>query len=40
MRHIVEARDLVLEYDRSFRVINGASFNINVNDFVIVHGLF
>ena len=38
MRHIVEARDLVLEYDRSFRVINGASFNINVNDFVFITG--
>ena len=38
MRHIVEARDLVLEYDSSFRVINGASFNINVNDFVFITG--
>lgn len=38
MRHIVEARDLVLEYDRSFKVINGVSFNINVNDFVFITG--
>ena len=38
MRHIVEARDLVLEYDRSFKAINGASFNINVNDFVFITG--
>lgn len=38
MRHIVEARDLVLEYDKSFKVINGASFNINVNDFVFITG--
>ncbi|MBQ3166797.1 ATP-binding cassette domain-containing protein [Campylobacter sp.] len=38
MRHIVEARDLVLEYDKSFKVINSASFNINVNDFVFITG--
>ena len=38
MRHIVEARDLILEYDKSFRVINKANFNINVNDFVFITG--
>lgn len=38
MRHIVEARDLVLEYDKSFKVINGVSFNININDFVFITG--
>lgn len=38
MRHIVEARDLVLEYDKSFRVINKANFSINVNDFVFITG--
>ena len=36
MRHIVEARDLILEYDKSFRVINKANFSINVNDFVFI----
>ena len=38
MRHIVEARDLILEYDKSFRVINKANFSINVNDFVFITG--
>lgn len=38
MRHIVEARDLILEYNKSFRVINKANFSINVNDFVFITG--
>lgn len=38
MRHIVEAKDLILEYDKSFRVINKANFSINVNDFVFITG--
>lgn len=38
MRHIVEARDLILEYDKSFRVINKANFSINANDFVFITG--
>lgn len=38
MRHIVEAKDLILEYDKSFKVINKANFNINVNDFVFITG--